>query len=80
MGKGGEGSVWLCIHVQTEQLWAVKEIPRREGRQEFREPDMMRKLYHPSLPQIVDVLEGEEYIYLIMEYVRGMNLEDWMKR
>lgn len=75
LGRGGEGSVWLAVHLQTEQLWAVKEIRRRGDGQEFHELDMMKKLRHPSLPRIIDVLEDKTVIYLIMEYVRGHNLE-----
>lgn len=76
LGKGGEGSVWLALHLQTEQLWAVKKIPRKENGKEFHELNMMKKLRHRCLPQILDVLEGEQCIYLVMEYVRGHTLEE----
>lgn len=76
LGKGAEGSVWLAVHVQTEQLWAVKEIPRKVDGREFHELEMMKKLQHPSLPKVLDVLETEAYLYLIMEYIRGYTLEE----
>ena len=76
LGKGGEGSVWLAVHLQTEQLWAVKEIARKEDGREFHEIDMMKKLRHPSLPLIADVLEREHWIYLVMEYIQGPTLEE----
>ena len=80
LGKGGEGSVWLAVHLQTVQLWAVKEILKRGDGQEFHEINMMKKLQHPSLPKIVDVLEDEAHCFLIMEYVRGRTLEEWLKQ
>ena len=80
LGKGGEGSVWLAVHLQTVQLWAVKEILKRGDGQEFHEINMMKKLQHPSLPKIVDVLEDEAHCFLIMEYVRGHTLEEWLKQ
>lgn len=80
LGKGGEGSVWLAIHVQTEQFWAVKEIARKGDGREFHEIDIMKKLRHPSLPLIADVLESETSIYLVMEYIRGHTLEEILRR
>lgn len=80
LGKGGEGSVWLSLHLQTEQLWAVKEIRKKKDGQGFRELNMMKKLHHPSLPKVVDVCEDEDFVYLIMEYVRGCTLEELLQR
>lgn len=79
LGKGGEGSVWLAVHLQTEQLWAVKEVVRKGNGREFHELNMMKKLRHPSLPRVVDVLEDSDCVYLIMEYIRGCTLEEGMR-
>lgn len=80
LGKGGEGSVWLALHLQTERLWAVKEIPRRENGRELHELDMLKKLHHPSLAGIFDVVEAQDAVCLIMEYVRGQNLARLIKQ
>lgn len=74
LGRGGEGSVWLAVHLQTGQLWAVKEISKAEDGQELHELNMLKKLSHSSLPRILDVLEDTDTVYLIMEYIRGQNL------
>lgn len=76
MGKGGEGSVWLAVHIQTEQLWAIKGIPRKEDGREFHELEMMKKLQHSGLPKVLDVLETETHLYLVTEYIRGYTLEE----
>lgn len=80
LGKGGGGSVWLALHMQTEQFRAVKEIPRQENGREFHELNMIKKLHHPALAQILDVLEESSRIYLIMEYIRGQNLEELSRK
>lgn len=80
LGRGGEGSVWLSLHLQTEQLWAVKEIPRGRDGQEFHELNMLKKLNHPSLVRILDVQEDTEAVYLIMEYIRGHNLAQMIRQ
>lgn len=79
LGKGGEGSVWLAVHLQTEQFWAVKEIPKSGNGREFHELDMLKKLHHPSLARILDVVEEGEAVCLIMEYIRGRNLSRLVK-
>ncbi len=81
LGKGGEGSIFLALHLQTQQLWAVKVI-RKTGRKTdtLREAKMMRQLYHPNLPAVIDILETENSICLILEYIRGSNLEQILKK
>ena len=74
LGKGGEGSVWLVLHTETEQLWAMKYIPRSDGLREFHELEMMKRLRHPSLPVITDLVCSNQAVCLIMEYVRGQTL------
>ena len=80
LGRGGEGSVWLAAHIRTKQLWAVKEIPRCDGEQEFHELRVMRRFRHAALPRMIDVLETESSVLLVMEYIRGISLEKWRQQ
>lgn len=80
LGEGGEGSVYLAAHIQTQQLRALKIIPGSGSADQLREINVMKKLRHPSLPDMIDVLETEEGIVLVMEYVRGENLQQIMDR
>lgn len=74
LGRGGEGMVYLVCHLSTEQLRAAKVLTnvRRSRRHEL---DMMKHLNHPSLPKVIDVLEQDEYMWLIMEYIPGNRLD-----
>lgn len=89
LGKGGEGDVYLVRHLVTGQLRAAKLLGAGIGSQSIRsglpatgyaggnslhELYMLKQLHHPSLPRIIDVLEEEERIWLIMEYIRGTPL------
>ena len=79
LGKGGEGSVYLAIHLQTEMFWAIKEIRLQQGTDggDFcHELQMMKSLKMRHLPQIIDVLRTSDCAYLVMEHVRGVSLED----
>ena len=78
LGKGGEGSVWLAVHVETEQMWALKVIARRDGLREYHELKMLRRLRHRSLPVMADLIETEDEVCLVMEYVRGPSLRQLM--
>ena len=79
LGGGGEGQVYLVVHEQTEQVWAAK-ILHACGPERWHELNVMKKLHHPSLPRVIDVLELESpegpSLCLIMEYVRGRSLEE----
>ena len=44
-----------------------------------REAKLLRLLDHQGLPRMMDYLEKEEHCYLVMEYIQGKNLEEWIK-
>ncbi|MDD7218966.1 MAG: serine/threonine-protein kinase [Clostridia bacterium] len=75
IGKGGSGTVYLAKDMNLGVLRAVKEIPsdcRKEA-------DMMLKLSHPSLPGVADYVEDGEKCYIIMEYIKGKSLGQYLK-
>ena len=75
LGKGGGGKVYLARDLELGVLWAVKEIPV-SGRNEAR---MLLKLSHPSLPKMVDYIEDDQKCYLVMEYVKGKSLGEYIR-
>lgn len=83
LGEGGEGSVYLAVHMQTEMLWAVKEIRvRREpgDAAPCHELQMMKRLKNRHLPQIIDVISRDGNTCLVMEYVRGIPMNYRLKK
>ena len=82
LGEGGEGSVFLAVHVQTEMLWAIKEIRvsrDAQGRASCHELQMMKRLKNRHLPEIIDVILLDSRACLVMEYVRGTSLDRRLK-
>lgn len=83
IGQGGMSVVYLAQDEWKHTKWAVKEV-RREGVQDFRvveqglitETNMLIRLNHQNLPQIVDVMEGEDRFLIIMDYIEGISLKD----
>lgn len=83
IGEGGMSVVYLARDTHLNKQWAVKEI-RKKGREKEDdvvvnslrvEADMMKKLDHPALPRIVDIIENNVTIYVVMDYVEGLSLD-----
>ena len=75
IGHGGGGSLYLAKDLELGNIWAVKQIPLSQKR----EAKLLRLLEHHSLPCMVDYLEKEDFCYLVMEYIRGKSLGDFLR-
>ena len=40
----------------------------------------MRDLFHPSVTKILETFESEKYMLIIMEYISGGNLQNFVKK
>jgi serine/threonine protein kinase len=81
LGKGGFGAVYLVRDRYDEQkYYALKEVidPSEQDRERFTtEAELLKRLHHKALPRIYDVFENEKLkrVYILMDYVRGRDLE-----
>ena len=79
IGEGGMSTVYLALNERANKPWAVKEV-REKGHDGFqvdkKEIQMMKKLRHPHLPSITDVIEGDGTLLIVMDYIEGRSLED----
>lgn len=79
IGKGGMSKVYLAMDQNLNKQWAIKEVEKRPGdkhnadvvKTAMTEANMMKKLDHPFLPRIVDILDKENVVYVVMDYVEG---------
>jgi len=86
VGQGGMSVVYLAMNEKANKQWAVKEV-RKDGIKDFEivkqglvaETDILKKLSHPSLPSIVDVIDTEDSFIIIMDYIQGNSLEKYLK-
>lgn len=74
IGKGGQGTLYLARDLELGILRAVKELPAEKKR----EAGLLRLLEYPSLPRMIDYAEQNGRCYLIMEYIRGKSLRQYM--
>lgn len=83
IGRGGMSVVYLAMDKHLNKQWAVKEIRKRgNGKNDeivvnslLAEANMMKKLDHPSLPRIVDIIDNGVTIYVVMDYIEGESLD-----
>lgn len=88
LGRGGLGAVSLCDDLRLPgKQWAVKQMHNPEPslqdkfRESFeREAATLSRIRHPNLPVIVDYFEQDGSLYLVMEYVEGENLAEYVRR
>ena len=78
VGQGGMSVVYLAMNEKANKQWAIKEV-RKDGIKDFEivkqglvvETDLLKKLSHPSLPSIIDVIEGPDTFLIVMDYIQG---------
>lgn len=77
LGQGGMGTVYLAQNVNTGTFWAVKEIIKRDGADVdlLVEPNLLKKLEHPALPRLFDMLEQDGKLYMVSDYIAGISLD-----
>ena len=83
IGKGGMSVVYLAMDTHLNKQWAVKEIRKKgSGKNDeivvnslLAEANMMKKLDHPALPRIVDIIDNGVTIYVVMDYIEGESLD-----
>ena len=78
LGKGGNGSVFLCWDLKLQKEWAVKELQISDG--ESTELDLLKTISCNLFPRIVDVVHEQDKVYLVMDYVEGVTLNEKMQR
>ena len=83
IGHGGMSVVYLANDTHLNRNWAVKEVKKKgSGKNDeivvnslLAEANMVKKLDHPALPRIVDIIDNGVTIYIIMDFIEGESLD-----
>jgi len=81
LGEGGFGAVYRALDTRLNIECAVKELSLRgqDAIEQFRlEAEMLARLKHPGLPGVIDHFSEDGHNYLVMEYVPGLDLGQWL--
>ena len=85
IGEGGMGNVFLARHTQLGRNVAIKsllpQLARNENiRARFKnEASTMAHLQHPNIVALYDYVENDDGLYLVMEYVEGIELDKYIR-
>jgi len=84
LGEGIFGSVKLGVEKKTKERVAIKIIKKKKAKPSDielvrTEIDIMKLCHHPNVVHLLDHFENAEYIFIVMEYIRGGRLTDYMK-
>jgi len=84
LGEGIFGSVKLGVEKKTKERVAIKIIKKKKAKPSDielvrTEIDVMKLCHHPNVVHLLDHFENAEYIFIVMEYIRGGRLTDYMR-
>lgn len=86
IGQGGMSVVYLAMVEKANKQWAVKEIRKDGGQDEETvrrgleaEIKLLRRLKHPGLPSIADIIDSDDTFLIVMDYIEGITLKEALK-
>jgi len=82
LGSGGMSTVYLAENINLGTFWAIKKICKNPGTglDILIEPNILKKLNHPSLPRIIDIIEDDEYLYIVQDFIEGNPLDKELQK
>jgi len=86
IGEGGMGEVFMAEHRRMKRPVVVKILPEaamqsEHSRRRFqREVEAAAQLSHPNIVTAFDADEANDVHFLVMEYIEGEPLGDWVSR
>lgn len=81
VGRGGMSIVYLAMDLRINKQWAIKVL-RKNSVQDFEivkqgliaEANLLKKMDHPNLPRIIDLIDSDDSFIIIMDYIEGESL------
>lgn len=86
IGKGGMSTVYLASQASMRRFVAIKVLPRNLTHDDkflerfYREVQIAASLQHPHILPVYDFGQYDGVPYIVMAYVKGGTLSDWIAR
>lgn len=80
IGKGGMGCVYQVYSGENNRQYAAKIIENTMESLGEQEARLLLKLNHPMLPEIREYFHYEYFTVIIMEFIYGCNMEEYIKK
>ena len=86
IGHGGMSTVYLALNERANKTWAIKEVRKSAGNDSeivqqnlVAEIEMLKKLSHPKLVSIVDVIDTADSFIIVMDYILGQSMQQRLR-
>lgn len=73
---GGMSRIFLARHIKLGNEWIVKFVERAEL---AGEAEVLKRLNHISLPQIIDIFQTDKGTFLVERYIEGYSLAEILR-
>jgi len=87
LGGGPFFATYLVLNINDNKMWAMKLCDKTSKKyslfiqeQMLKEEFMISKLQHHAIPQVENIIEDDEKICLVREYIEGETLETIVKQ
>lgn len=84
--KRGMSNLYKAQEKDLGSYWAIKEIIKNtdgtvsiQQSALIKEAQIMKKLSHPSIPRIVSLEQTKDKIIIVMDWVDGKSVDDWIR-
>lgn len=82
IARGGMSVIYRAQDLRLGKLWAIKEFRKdkndadREAALKAlrQEANIMKRLDHPTVVRVVDIIESPQTLYVVMDYIEGESL------
>src|SRR5688572_11341355 len=87
VGQGSMSDVYRGLDLANDTPVAIKVLKRDVASKHpvlierfAHEGEALRRLNHPNITRVYATLEEGQYSYIVMEYIGGGTLREWMER
>jgi calcium/calmodulin-dependent protein kinase I len=83
LGTGGFSVVRLGVQKSTNKKVAVKcvdlsKLSANDETDVLREIELLKEIHHPHVVKLFDSYRDDQFIFIVLEMVRGGELFDWI--
>ena len=79
IGRGGAGLVYLVQNLEDGDNYALKILPKKEGKSQLNMEYYKMHIVHPNIIRFIENYSDDRNDYLILEYCQGGNLAEFIE-